>query len=181
VDPDAEIVAKGHPYRLGELLADDELAGRFAGGLLLSMYLHPRDYHRVHAPCDALVHRVVSVPGRLLPVTHAAVSRQPGLFSQNERMIHVLETAHGMMAVVMIAAFGVGNITCSYQRFTSHKRELRVHDCDPPARLRKGDLLGVFHLGSMVLLLTEPGLVVVHDEVPGSIRLGVQLCEGVSP
>jgi phosphatidylserine decarboxylase len=178
VEAGAEIVAKGHPYTLGELLADEDLAGRFVGGQLASVYLHPRDYHRVHSPCDALVRRVSLVPGRLLPVTAASVRRQPRVFALNERMIHVFETGHGMMALVMIAAFGVGNMTCAYHRFSPHARELQVHECDPPVRLNKGDQLGVFHLGSTVLLLAEKGLLVAHDDIPGRIRVGSPLLEG---
>jgi len=178
VEEGAQIVAKGHPYTLGELLADDELASRFVGGRLASMYLHPRDYHRVHSPCDALVRRVSLVPGRLLSVTPASVRRQPRVFALNERMIHVLETGHGMMALVMIAAFGVGNMTCAYHRFSPHPRELQMHECDPPVRLNKGDQVGVFHLGSSVVLVAEDGLQVVHDEIPGRIRVGAPVLEG---
>ena len=178
IDSSTEIVAKGHSYSVAALLADPELAQRFEGGQLASLYLHPRDYHRVHCPCDALAHRVTLVPGRLLAVTDASMRRQPGLFAVNERMVHVLETGHGMMAVVMIAAFGVGNMSCAYQRFAPHSRELRVNECSPPARLHKGDQLGVFHLGSTVVLCAEPGLRVVHEEVPGRIRVGAPLFEG---
>jgi phosphatidylserine decarboxylase len=170
------VVAKGHPFTVGELVADDKLAHEFVGGLAATVYLHPRDYHRVHSPCDALARRVSLVPGRLLPVTEASVRREPRLFAINERMIHVLETGFGMMAVVMVAAFGVGHMTCSYQRFDVHPRELVVHDCDPPARMRKGDQLGIFHLGSTVIVLTGPGLRPAEaSERPRLVRLGEPL------
>jgi len=174
---DTEVVAKGQGFTAGELLADRELAQRFVGGTAATIYLHPRDYHRVHAPCDALAWRVTLVPGRLLPVTAAAVARVPRLFALNERMVHVLETGHGHVAVVMVAAFGVGHMTCSYHRFVPHPRELLVHHCDPPARLRKGDEIGVFHLGSTVIVLTEPGMHLVADEAPVPLLLGQPLLE----
>jgi phosphatidylserine decarboxylase len=174
---DTEVVAKGQGFTIGELLADRELAERFVGGTATTIYLHPRDYHRVHAPCDALAWRVTLVPGRLLPVTAAAVARVPRLFALNERMVHVLETGHGHVAVVMVAAFGVGHMTCSYHRFVPHPRELQVKHCDPPARLRKGDELGVFHLGSTVIVLTEPGMRLVADDVPMPLLLGQPLLE----
>lgn len=177
IEDGTEVTAKGHAFSLGELLADEALARELVGGTALTIYLHPRDYHRVHAPCDALVHRVVHVPGRLLPVTEASAVREPRLFALNERMIHVLETGYGKMAVVMVAAFGVGHMTCSYQRFTPHPRELQVRDCDPPARLSKGDELGVFHLGSTVILLTGPGLRCTETELPLPVRLGQSLLE----
>jgi phosphatidylserine decarboxylase len=177
IEPGTPIVAKGQTFTLGELLADEELANRFVGGWAATLYLHPRDYHRVHAPCDALAHRVSLVPGRLLPVTAASVARDPRVFALNERMVHVLETGHGWMAVVMIAAFGVGHMTCNYYRFVPHPRELQVHHCDPPARLRKGDELGVFHLGSTVIVITERTVVPSDVSPPTSVLLGQPLLE----
>ena len=172
-----EVVAKGQSYSIGELLADNELAETFVGGQAATIYLHPRDYHRVHAPCDALVRRVTHVPGRLLPVTNASVQRDPRVFAINERLVHLLETGLGWVAVVMVAAFGVGHMTCSYHRFTPHPRELQVHRCQPPARLRKGDELGVFHLGSTVIVLTQPGLEMSLTRVPTSVLLGQTVLE----
>jgi phosphatidylserine decarboxylase len=178
---DTLVVAKGQEFTIGELLADEELAERFVGGIATTIYLHPRDYHRVHAPCDALAQRVSLVPGRLLPVTAASVARVPRLFALNERMVHVFETGHGHVAVVMVAAFGVGHMTCSYHRFVPHPRELQVHRCDPPARLRKGDEIGVFHLGSTVIVLTEPGVHATETDIPLSLRLGQVLLEDDAP
>jgi phosphatidylserine decarboxylase len=172
------VVAKGHAYSLEELLCDAALASRFEGGWLASIYLHPRDYHRVHAPCDALVTRVTLVPGRLLPVTDAALRREPALFARNERLVHVMETVHGVVAVVMVAAFGVGHMSCAYRKLPAHPRELQVQQLDPPARLRKGDELGVFHLGSTVLLLCEAGVRAVAP--PGRIRLGAAVFQGAT-
>ncbi len=181
IDEGTEIIAKGHAFSLGELLADDQFARKFAGGTALTIYLHPRDYHRVHSPCDALAHRVVHVPGRLLPVTDASAQREPRLFAINERMVHVLETGHGPVAVVMVAAFGVGHMTCRYQRVTPHPRELQIRECDPPARLQKGSELGVFHLGSTVILLVPAGLRCVEQTLPVPVRLGQALLEERPP
>jgi phosphatidylserine decarboxylase len=172
-----EVVAKGHSYSIGELLADEELAERFVGGTSATIYLHPRDYHRVHSPCDALVHRVALVPGRLLPVTQASVARDPRVFAINERMVHLLETGLGWVAVVMVAAFGVGNMSCAYDRFEAHPRELQVHHREPPARLRKGDELGTFHLGSTVIVLTQAGVRACDDAFPTTVLLGQSLFE----
>jgi phosphatidylserine decarboxylase len=172
-----EVSAKGHSYGIGELLADEALAERFVGGLASTIYLHPRDYHRVHCPCDALVHRVTLVPGRLLPVTEASVALDPRVFAVNERMVHLLETGFGWVAVVMVAAFGVGNMTCAYDRLEAHPRELQVHHREPPARLRKGDELGTFHLGSTVIVLTQPGLQPAEPRFPTTVLLGQPLLE----
>lgn len=177
VERGTEVMAKGESFSLGELLADQELAELFVGGHAATIYLHPRDYHRVHAPCDALVRRATHVPGRLLPVTQASLAREPKVFALNERLIHVLETGFGWVAVVMVAAFGVGNMTCAYHRFEPHPRELQVHTCEPPARLRKGDELGIFHLGSTVIVLTQGGVRPAELVVPAPIRLGEALFE----
>lgn len=174
-----EVVAKGCSYSIGELLADDELAECFVGGTASTIYLHPKDYHRVHTPCDALAHRVTLVPGRLLPVNTASVTREPRVFAVNERMIHVLETGVGWVAVVMVAAFGVGNMSCAYHRFSAHPRELQVAHCKPPARLDKGDELGVFHLGSTVIVLAQSQVRSVERDLPKQVFLGQPLLREV--
>ncbi len=170
---DAEVTVKGHRYGLSELFASPEHAQAFRGGRLASIYLHPRDYHRVHCPADALGREVTLVPGRLLPVNDAAVERVPDLFARNERMVHVFEAGCGPLAVVMVAAFGVGHMTCSYARIDPHPRKLRRHVLDPPVRLSKGDEIGVFHLGSTVLVAVPPGVEILA--APGRIRLGTPL------
>jgi phosphatidylserine decarboxylase len=178
IERGTSIIAKGHAYSIGELLADEAEAEAYVGGLATTIYLHPRDYHRVHCPCDAEVRSVTAVPGRLLPVTAAAMEREPRLFARNERLIHHLDTAQGAMAVVMVAAFGVGHMSCAYRQVAVHPRQIQRTVCNPPVRLRKGDELGVFHLGSTVVLLTRPG-VEIHDlDLPTSVRMGEALLEG---
>lgn len=162
------VVAKGHSYSLGELLADAELAERFRGGLQVVIYLHPRDYHRVHVPVTGFVRRVSVVPGRLLPVTDASVAHEPRLFAVNERMIHVIDSDRGCLAVVMVAAFGVGHMSCAYHEVEPHPlAEVRV-DFDTPPLLTKGEELGIFHLGSTVVLACEPGFVAAQGLSAGA-------------
>jgi phosphatidylserine decarboxylase len=157
IEPSGIVIAKGHAFTLGELLADAQLAERFRGGWQLVIYLHPRDYHRVHVPCSGLVRSVTAIPGRLLPVTDASVATEPRLFAVNERLVHVLDTDRGCIAVVMVAAFGVGHMSCAYHDLQPHPdEEVRV-DFPKPPFLAKGEELGVFHLGSTVVLLCEPG------------------------
>lgn len=179
LDDDAEVTVKGRAYSLSGLLANPDHARAFRGGKIASIYLHPRDYHRVHCPTDALGHEVTLVPGRLLPVNDAAVERRPDLFARNERMIHMLEAGCGPLAVVMVAAFGVGHMTCSYARIEPHPRKLRRHTLDPPVRLAKGDEIGVFHLGSTVLVAVPPGVEVVAPL--GRIRFGASLFREARP
>ena len=132
----------------------------------------------MHSPCDAQVRSVTAVPGRLLPVTAAALLHEPRLFARNERLIHHLETPFGEMAVVMVAAFGVGHMSCAYRQVAVHPRQVQRTVCDPPARLRKGDELGVFHLGSTVVLLTQRGVQATDLELPVAVRMGQALFEG---
>jgi len=172
------INAKGYSLSVAELVADENLARSFEGGWAATIYLHPRDYHRVHAPVDALAEQVFLVPGRLLPVTDAALDRVPGLFTANERLVHVLDTIYGKMAVVMVAAFGVGHMSCVYRHLEPHPRDVQRVRCDPPPRLRKGDELGVFHLGSTVVLVTEPGVEPLDLSLPTPLRLGQTILQG---
>jgi phosphatidylserine decarboxylase len=178
IERDTTITAKGHAYTVGELLADEDAAEAFVGGHATTIYLHPRDYHRVHTPCDARVRGVTLVPGRLLPVTAASLERVPRLFAVNERLIHLLDTDFGPMAVVMIAAFGVGHMSCAYHPVDAHPRAVQHIALDPPAELRKGDELGTFHLGSTVVLLTRRGAAPAVPAAAASVRMGQALLRG---
>ncbi|MFO7561693.1 MAG: archaetidylserine decarboxylase [Enhygromyxa sp.] len=168
VEAQGVVVAKGHAYAIGELLADAELAHRFVGGLQLVIYLHPRDYHRVHVPVSGVARRITTIPGRLLPVNDAAVAREPRLFAVNERMVFVLDTDFGVVAVVMVAAFGVGHMSCGFHAVDPHPKRETTIDIEPAPFLAKGDELGVFHLGSTVVLLTEPGFELAGGLEPGA-------------
>jgi len=106
------VQAKGRTYALHELLGS-EMAARFDGGIYCTLYLSPRDYHRVHAPADALVRHAWYVPGTYWPVNPAAVAAVPRLFAMNQRLITLLETHQGMVGVVMVGACLVGAIRAS--------------------------------------------------------------------
>ncbi|MBT3218660.1 MAG: phosphatidylserine decarboxylase [Proteobacteria bacterium] len=122
------------------------------------LYLSPRDYHRVHAPQRGLATSWHYVPGTLWPVFPAAVRRIKKLFSSNERVIVHLETDEGPMDVVLVGAFGVGRITLAVcDLITNSGGKRATGELDPPILLDKGDLLGIFHLGSTVVLVTPPG------------------------
>ncbi|EDM80730.1 phosphatidylserine decarboxylase [Plesiocystis pacifica SIR-1] len=176
VEDQGVVVAKGHAYAIGELLADAELAKRFVGGLQTVIYLHPRDYHRVHSPISGVARRLTLIPGRLLPVNDASVASEPRLFAVNERVVHLLDTDAGQVAVVMVAAFGVGHMSCSYREVEAHPvAETEVH-LQPAPFIDKGRELGVFHLGSTVVMLTEPGVELAEGVRPGTpLRFGQPL------
>ncbi|MGB1701240.1 MAG: archaetidylserine decarboxylase, partial [Nannocystaceae bacterium] len=152
-----KVEAKGLKYSVEQLIGDAALAQRLVGGTHVTIYLHPRDYHRVHAPVSGSVQRVVAIPGRLLPVNDAALDRNPELFTVNERLVHVQDTAMGPVVTVMVAAFGVGHMTCSYLGTRIHPKEVETFECAPPVEIERGEELGMFHLGSTVVVLTGPG------------------------
>jgi len=177
------VEAKGFRYSVGTLLADAAVAKRFEGGAHATIYLHPRDYHRVHAPAAGQVESVTVVPGRLLPVNDASLAAAPRLFTHNERMVHLLRVGDDWLAVVMVAAFGVGHMTCSYASVDVHARRVaqRRFGDDGPT-VAAGDELGVFHLGSTVVVLASPGLAGALVSKRGRDKIGkIRVGEMLSP
>lgn len=166
---------KGHDYSLAALLASDEDAAGFRAGVHATLYLSPAMYHRVHAPADAEVRLVRYVPGRLFPVNAPAVRHIPGLFTRNERLVVLLDSAHfGALAVVLVGAANVGRIslTCTELRSNTGAAGQELHPA-PPVRLARGDELGTFHLGSTVVLLAaDATLVPAGPETGAFLPLG---------
>jgi len=145
----AAITAKGHRYRLDDLLGPLAHWGpRLDGGRWLTLYLSPRDYHRYHAPAAMAVVESCHIPGRRWPVNGWGIDHIPDLFVENERVVVVAETAAGWpLVMVYVAAFNVGRI--------------ELHGVSPPAghaghhrwEVAAGDEMGYFSLGSTILLL----------------------------
>jgi phosphatidylserine decarboxylase len=171
--------AKGSVFTLSNLLASPELAARLEGGSYLVTYLSPRDYHRVHSPVAGSVQSWTHVPGRLFPVGPRSVARECGLFAINERFVTVLDGPAGVVAVVMVAAVGVGHITASYDpEVATHARKFSTGDVRKkqfatPLAIRRGDEIGIFNLGSTTIVVFEPGRVRLNELVVGSpVRMG---------
>lgn len=156
------VQAKGRTYRLGELLADDELAEQFHGGAYATIYLSPRDYHRVHTPVAGRITRYDYLPGTLWPVNRWATNRRDGLLARNERVvIHLNADGIGDVAVVMVGAAGVGNIRLAQHMAPDSATLRRARErttVEVDARIEKGDELGAFRLGSTVVLAFPPGV-----------------------
>ena len=168
--------AKGISYDVGELLGDPRDALSFQSGFFLTIYLSPRHYHRVHAPCAARFRRARAIRGRLLPVHPATVVRVPRLFVGNERLVALMETDTTELAVVAVGAFNVGSISPDFDpewgetAARGPAKETRTRGItnrgrgsdpgersyDPPLSLSRGDPLMAFHLGSTVILLVSP-------------------------
>ncbi len=173
----ALIQAKGRWYELDELVVDHARAAALAGGDYATIYLSPRDYHRVHAPVDARLVGYDYVPGALWPVNPKIAARRDRLLSRNERVVIWLESKPlGTIAVVMVAAAGVGNIRLAHAEDSVTWRaagERRRIELDVP--IARGDELGAFRLGSTVVLAFEPGAVALAAEIGSAVRFGQRL------
>ena len=154
--------AKGHDYSLKTLLGGlDHLQERFSGGQFATIYLSPRDYHRIHMPYSGTLVETVYVPGRLFSVNPDTTRSIPALFARNERLITLFETDHGPMAVILVGAIFVAGIetvwTGNYGDKTFRPLEHRDRSQLPQVSLEKGMELGRFNMGSTVILLFGPG------------------------
>jgi phosphatidylserine decarboxylase len=180
--------AKGVLFSLEELIGDADAAARLVGGAYFITYLSPRDYHRVHSPVAGRVVGWRHIPGVLFPVNARSVGREPRLFVGNERFVTFIESEAGFVAVVMVAAVGVGHVTASYDaEIATHRAKfLRAgvshRQYDEPRPIGRGDELGTFHLGSTTIVAFEPGRVALDALVPGSaIKMGVGVGRCASP
>lgn len=151
--------AKGHDYSLVELLGGDlELARSFMGGRFATIYLSPRDYHRVHSPAKGRLRRMIHIPGRLFSVNQATVEHVPNLFARNERVVSIFDTEQGPMAVIMVGAMIVASIETVWAGLvTPWRRQVRRFeygaDTGQDIELARGDELGRFKLGSTAIVL----------------------------
>lgn len=173
----ASFLVKGRRYDAAELLGDAAAGVELEGGQFMVIYLSPRDYHRVHAPADGAVSALRHIPGTLFPVNEVGVAHVPNLLARNERVVvYQRSEVHGRVITVMVGAVGVGRISVSFDDsvVTNDGRTpgLRVYG-DAPSQLHRGDDLGVFHLGSTVVLFTAPGQSLAMLPRAGSrVRMG---------
>ncbi len=151
------IQAKGSTYSLGAFLQDSS-EDRWQKGYFITYYLCPTDYHRVHSPVDGFIKEVRYVPGNLWPVNDWSISNIKDLFVKNERVIIEIETQKGPVAVVLVGATNVGSIRLVFEPSLrtnhTHKREPRKISYLEPVKVRRGDELGVFCMGSTVIVVT---------------------------
>lgn len=178
IDGERIFQAKGFDYSAAELLAGAERARPFRDGRFVTVYLAPRDYHRVHSPVAGRVVEELRVPGRLFSVSTSTTRAVPRLFTRNERMVALLETAHGPVAVVMVAAMLVAGIETVWggPRDRRPGREVRARPVDG-VELARGGELGRFHWGSTVIVLTPKDFPAWHPELAAGdrVRMGQAL------
>jgi phosphatidylserine decarboxylase len=156
------IQAKGHEYSVAELLAcDTARSSQFSNGCFATLYLSPKDYHRVHMPIDAQLTEMIYVPGQLFSVQPRTARVIPKLFARNERLVVFFETKAGLMAMVLVGATIVGAIGTSWhgdvQRSRKPKRIVYDERCDVNTVFGKAAEMGYFKLGSTVILLFADG------------------------
>lgn len=146
--------AKGHYFDLETLLGDDShLASQFYDGVFTTLYLAPRDYHRVHMPLSGRLVKSIYLPGRLFSVNRMTSELIPQLYSRNERLVMIFETAAGPMAVVMVGAMIVGSMQTVWMEQPVRASSRSTMAPAPDTRFNTGDELGHFKLGSTVILL----------------------------
>ena len=153
--------AKGHSYSATALVGGDaELAAQFKDGHFATLYLSPRDYHRIHMPCAGRLLRMVHVPGALFSVNPTTARGVPGLFARNERVVCVFDSAQGPFVMVLVGATIVGSMATVWHGQVNPPRtgELRSWDyAERGITLRQGEEMGRFLLGSTVVLLFPRG------------------------
>jgi phosphatidylserine decarboxylase len=170
--------AKGHAYSLLELLGGHaHWAERLDGGAFATIYLSPRDYHRVHMPLAGELREMIHVPGRLFSVNPVTTSLVPRLFARNERVLCLFEGEAGPMAVILVGAIFVGGMDTVWAGQvtpTGGRNPSDSYDKESAPRLAKGEEMGCFNMGSTVILLFPPGAI----RWDGSIRPGDRLRVG---
>jgi phosphatidylserine decarboxylase len=181
IERDQIFQAKGHHYSTTALLGGDgELARRFEDGSFATLYLSPKDYHRIHMPCDGCLLRMIHVPGDLFSVNPATARGVPGLFARNERVVCVFEGGQGVFVLVLVGATIVGSMATVWHGVVNpprpgHLREWRYDD--QQLHFRQGDEMGRFLLGSTVVMLFPRGILKFNPEwLPQRpIRLGEKM------
>ena len=179
--------AKGHHYSLFELLGGDgALATEFANGHFATIYLSPKDYHRVHMPYGGTLRETRYVPGRLFSVNTVTTEAVPRLFARNERLVCIFDTDAGPMAVVLVGAMIVAGIETVFAgQVTPQPKSITHTDYrDPrPMRLEKGDELGRFLLGSTVILVFPENTAAFNDALTAgsAVRMGQDIGSVTAP
>ena len=177
--------AKGHHYSSTALVGGDAaLAAQFDNGHFATLYLSPRDYHRIHMPCAGRLLRMIYVPGDLFSVNPATARGVPGLFARNERLVCVFEGAHGPFVLVLVGATIVGSMATTWHGAVNAPRpgclsEWR-YDRDR-ITFQQGDEMGRFLLGSTVVMLFPQGPLQFNPawQPCGAIRLGEMMAQGL--
>ncbi len=183
IERDQIFQAKAHSYSSTALLGGDALlAAQFDDGHFATLYLSPKDYHRIHMPCAGRLLRMIHVPGTLFSVNPATAKGVPGLFARNERVVCIFETAFGPFALVLVGATIVGSMATVWHGVVNPPRtgKLRTWSyADREVALKQGDEMGRFLLGSTVVMLWPKLPLRFNAEwrPGGAVRLGQTMAQ----
>jgi phosphatidylserine decarboxylase len=157
IERDSIFQAKGHSYTTTALVGGDaELAAQFADGSFATLYLSPKDYHRIHMPCAGRLRRMIHVPGDLFSVNPTTARGVPGLFARNERLVCVFDSEFGQFVLTLVGATIVGSMATVWHGMVNPPRPGSVREWrydDQQITLQKGEEMGRFLLGSTVVML----------------------------
>ena len=175
--------AKGQDYSVLELLGGSHQRSTiFHNGKFCTIYLSPRDYHRVHMPEDGKLEEMIYVPGRLFSVSPPSLETIPRLFSRNERVAAIFQTGRGPMALVLVGAINVAAIETAWSGLVTPPpgtciRSYQYRNSDHKVNLRRGREMGRFNMGSTVILLLPPDVVDWDPQLcPGTpVKMGQRL------
>ena len=172
---------KGFEYSVDELLTEhisDEYKEKMKHGKFINFYLSPKDYHRYHVPTDMRVTKVIHVPGLLYPVNFTYLKKINSLFVKNERVIlECFDNTGKLFYMVLVGALNVGKMTLSFEpkiETNIDASEVKVYEYDD-VELKKGDELGMFMMGSTVVIFFEEGSVELQSEVGKKVRFGEEV------
>lgn len=185
IEGDTIFQAKGHSYSLTALLGGSpQRAAPFLSGQFATLYLSPRDYHRIHCPVAARLVETVYIPGRLFNVGLRASRVVPELFARNERLVCLFEGEQGPFAMVWVGAIFVSSMTTVWAGVVPPKphRVIQKFPAATAPQFQQGDELGRFNMGSTVILLTPPGVQwAVGLTTASSLKMGQALGQFTSP
>jgi len=179
IDQDTLVQAKGKFFTLEALLGNKANASLFHRGKFATLYLAPKDYHRVHMPYEGVLQQLRYIPGKLFSVNTLTTEHVDQLFAQNERVVAIFQTERGKFAVIMVGAMIVGSIFTRWSGHLSPHRGKKIIQVDFPVHqsqqiaLDKGEEMGYFSLGSTVILLGSENLSWEH-----TLKSGETICLG---
>jgi phosphatidylserine decarboxylase len=180
IEHDQIFQAKGHSYSTTAMVGGDAaLAAQVQDGSFATLYLSPKDYHRIHMPCDGRLMRMVHVPGELFSVNPVTARGVPGLFARNERVVCVFESTRGPFVLILVGATIVGSMATVWHGVVNPPRGKVVREWDylaeaTPIALKQGEEMGRFLLGSTVVMLFPKGPLHFNPAWAhaGGVRLG---------
>jgi phosphatidylserine decarboxylase len=177
--------AKGHRYSTNTLLAsNDNVAAQYENGHFATLYLSPRDYHRIHMPCDGKLLRMTYVPGDLFSVNPSTAQGVPNLFARNERVVCEFEATFGKFVLVLVGATIVGSMATVWHGIINPPRSKKIRTWDYSEQnitLKQGEEMGRFLLGSTVVMLFPKNTIRFNDlwKAEKPIKLGEMMGNAV--